>query len=289
MFSLSYFFRIHTGSQPVHVSCTIPGMEVISFDPSTTTLIEHPFSYEALTISGQSPSLLEHSALLKVWFLLIDGVVSALSSCHVNNQPSTVSTFFTIIQSLMAPCYSEFGMFCVNHLLLPGIQTWIRKAGTTFRGWEESAQGIKQTIGMTTDLILDWLAATKKLSLEEQKTPTLMMRQLVIILIECTVVNCEIIARLGCSCFRHIIASGRESLTSAQWEIVIMGLSRAVELTLYPVHQLMASFMVGSENFYGDIGTVRVAARRDTTVKETNRIRQLCHQVIFLVDHRIQK
>ena len=47
---------------------------MISFDPSTNTLSEHPFSYESLTMAGQSPSLLEHSGLLKVWFLLIDRV-----------------------------------------------------------------------------------------------------------------------------------------------------------------------------------------------------------------------
>lgn len=253
---------------------------MISFDPSTNTLSEHPFSYESLTMASQSPSLLEHSGLLKVWFLLIDGVVSALSACQIKSQPATVSTFFTIIQSLMAPNYSEFGMFCVNHLLLPGIQTWIRKAGTAFKGWHTSAQGIKQTVGMTTDLILDWIETARNQKCDSTtKSSTLMLKQLVIILIECTVVNCETIARLGCSCFRHIITSGAEKFSESQWEIVIMGIARSVELTLYPVHQLMSSFMIGSENFYGDIGTVRVAARRDTTVKETNRIRQLCHQV----------
>jgi hypothetical protein len=34
----------------------------------------------------------------------------------------------------------------------------------------------------------------------------------------------------------------------------------------------MASFQRGSTRFYGDIGTVRVAARRDSTLKETNRL-----------------
>ena len=56
---------------------------------------------------------------------------------------------------------------------------------------------------------------------------------------------------------------------------MVSGLVRATEMSLYPAHQLMASFMSGSENFTGDIRSVRVAARRDCTVVETNRIRQL--------------
>jgi hypothetical protein len=44
------------------------------------------------------------------------------------------------------------------------------------------------------------------------------------------------------------------------------------QVSQLPVHQLMASFQRGSTRFYGDIGTVRVAARRDSTLKETNRL-----------------
>ena len=59
-------------------------------------------------------------------------------------------------------------------------------------------------------------------------------------------------------------------------------------MSLYPAHQLMASFMSGSENFTGDIGCVRVAARRDCTVVETNRIRQLCYQIL-LMDSQLEE
>ena len=278
--------KIQTGSQPIFVSCVVPGKEVINFDPTTVTLSEFPYSYECLSVvtsDNDGPSLLENSGLLRVWFLLIDGIVSALSACEIEYQASTISTFFTIIESMVTEHYSQFGMFCVNHLLLPGLQTWLRTAGTTNKGWQKSAQGLKQTFGMTTDLILDWLTCSSNSpDAIISKSATLMLKQLVIILIECTVVNCETIARLGCSCLKHLIAAGSQKFSSNQWEIVITGLVRASELTLYPSHQLMSSFMIGSENFYGDIGTVRVAARRDSTVMETNRIRQLCYQILLL-------
>jgi hypothetical protein len=62
-----------------------------------------------------------------------------------------------------------------------------------------------------------------------------------------------------------------------------------------PVHQLMASFQRGSTRFYGDIGTVRVAARRDSTLKETNRLvrefdarRRCCVISLFLLLFSVQ-
>ena len=279
---------IHTGSQPIHVSCVIPGKEVISFDPTTTTLTDFPYNYENLCISGvnDGESILEKSGLLRIWFLLIDGIVSALSACEIENQASTINTFFTILKSLMSEQYAEFGMFCVNHLLLPGIQTWLRKSGMSYKGWQKSSQGIKQTIGMTTDTILEWVTSSPSPKSNIQKSANLMLKQLIIILIECTVVNCETIARLGCSCLRHLISSGSEKFSPSQWDVVVSGLVRASDLTMYPSHQLMASFMVGSENFYGDIGTVRVAARRDSTLMETNRMRQLCYQILLLDSQR---
>ena len=45
----------------------------------------------------------------------------------------------------------------------------------------------------------------------------------------------------------------------------------------------MTLFQPDSPNFYGDIGQVKVAARRDCTGKDSDRLRQLSHQV-FLLD-----
>ena len=280
--------KIHTGSQPIFVSCFVPGKEVINFDPTTVTLSDFPYSYEWLSLSGYSegPSMLENSGLLRIWFLLIDGIISAMSACDIDNQAVTIDTFFTILQSLKSEKYAKFGIFCINHLLLPGLQTWLRTAGSSYKGWQKSSQGLKHTIGMTTDVILEWITASHFNEDHLRKDAELMFKQLIIILIECTVVNCEIIARLGCSCLRHIVSSGCEQFTSTQWDIIICGLVRSSEMTLYPTHQLMASFMVGSENFYGDIGSVRIAARRDSTVMETNRIKQLCHQVLLIDNQR---
>ena len=277
--------KIHTGSQPVTVSCLVPNCEVISFDPATTTLEDSPHSYELLNIPAQSPAILQESGLLKVWFLLIDGVVSALTGCPIRNQSGTITTFFSMLRSLMKPPYSEFGLFCVNHLLLPGLQTWLRTASSSATTWPAAAQGLKQTIGLTTDLVLDWLLAAQ-IDPGSQQGAGLMLKQLVVLLTECAVVAWESIARLGCSCFRHLLSVGSQQLEPGQLEVVVLGLVRAAELSLHPLHQLMASFRPGSENFYGDLGTVRVAARRDSSVRETNRMRQLAQQMLLLEGQR---
>ena len=44
----------------------------------------------------------------------------------------------------------------------------------------------------------------------------------------------------------------------------------------------MNLFNPESPNFYGDVGQVKVAVRRDCTGKDSDRLRQLSHQVFFI-------
>ena len=78
---------------------------------------------------------------------------------------------------------------------------------------------------------------------------------------------------------RHIILSGGPSFNRQQWNIVCLSLCRATQLTLQPLHQLMAPFHQGSANYYGDVGDVKVAARRDSCKRESHRLLQLGQQV----------
>ena len=57
---------------------------------------------------------------------------------------------------------------------------------------------------------------------------------------------------------------------------------RAFDVTLYPLRQLMTPFHDSSENFYGDVGQVKVAVRQDSTSDECLRLQQLARQVDFL-------
>jgi hypothetical protein len=46
----------------------------------------------------------------------------------------------------------------------------------------------------------------------------------------------------------------------------------------------MVAFCPGSHSFYGDVGQVKVAARRDCTTRESERLKQLAQQVTVVTE-----
>jgi len=78
---------------------------------------------------------------------------------------------------------------------------------------------------------------------------------------------------------RHILVSSGPLLTPEQWEVCGVACYRACSNSLQELHQLTMAFSPRSESFYGDVAQVKVAARRDATPEETERLRQLAAQV----------
>ena len=168
--------------------------------------------------------------------------------------------------------------------------------------------GFKHCAGRATELVMQWAEAGRKIRRPKggkdddgksdnecrfRKGSELALKQLLLVMVECTTVPVEAIARLGCSCFRwedvkydyplwffssislcrnrHIILTSGPSLSVHEWNVVCLSLCRAAQLTLYPLHQLMCPFNRGTDGFYGDVGDVKVAARRDSCKRETHR------------------
>jgi hypothetical protein len=63
------------------------------------------------------------------------------------------------------------------------------------------------------------------------------------------------------------------------WWIAAKAVTDAFDITLYPLRQLMTPFHENSDNFYGDVGQVKVAVRQDSSPIESTRLRQLARQV----------
>ena len=63
------------------------------------------------------------------------------------------------------------------------------------------------------------------------------------------------------------------------WHIVVTSIRHACDVTLYCLRQLMTPFQRDSDSFYGDMGQVKVAVRRDCSGIECERLRQLAQQV----------
>lgn len=78
---------------------------------------------------------------------------------------------------------------------------------------------------------------------------------------------------------RHVLVSSGPLLTSEQWEVCGVACYRACSNSLQELHQLTMAFSPRSESFYGDVAQVKVAARRDATPEETERLRRLAGQV----------
>ena len=82
---------------------------------------------------------------------------------------------------------------------------------------------------------------------------------------------------------RHCVLNCGRVMTEHMWWMSATALRRAFDVTLYPLRQLMTPFHDSSENFYGDVGQVKVAVRQDSTPADCVRLQQLARQVIIIV------
>nr|XP_022917000.1 brefeldin A-inhibited guanine nucleotide-exchange protein 3 [Onthophagus taurus] len=240
------------------------------------------------------------NSCLKVWYVLLEGLSSATVISPNKSQPFIVDTLFKLLRDLIVNPGVNFGLYSINHLLLPTVQNWLRqntKLQKTYDVWHN----FKHCCGLSSELVVDYLSHLQGnndkyndlniLNLEKQQKQenpgiTLALKQLIIILIECIAQPNENIARLGTSCIRHIILSVGQILTVHQWEIIATGMHRACTISLNPLHQLTLAFKQNSDSFYGDMATVKVAARKDSTIPENERLYELAQQVFLMQTQR---
>ncbi|XP_054267407.1 brefeldin A-inhibited guanine nucleotide-exchange protein 3-like [Macrosteles quadrilineatus] len=229
-------------------------------------------------------TLLRELLVHPMWVLLLEGLCGATVAACPQYQSHILDTLFTLLRELLVHPGFEFGLYCINHLLLPMVQNWLRKTSRQFRGWDIYSGNFKQCCGLTTDLVVKYLIHLHEA--DKSEYGNLMLKQLVLLMVECVVQPVESIARLGCACLRHIVLSAAPILSTCQWEVMCLGLHRACSLSLFSLHQLMAAFRPGSHSFYGDGAHVKVAARRDSTPQESERLKQLAQQVFLLEGQR---
>lgn len=150
---------------------------------------------------------------------------------------------------------------------------------------------------MTTDLVVEYIEKTQMKPSKHKHSPgnsdgvepsristaaNLALKQILIVLIECSVQPQESVSRIGVSCMKHIIFSIGYLFNEEQWLTVCSAIHRAATINLAPLRQLSFAFYENSNSFYGDSFVVKVAARRDCTLEEINRIYALSQQVFQL-------
>lgn len=288
--------RMNIDTDPQLVDPVIQNIEIVNFNNAMSDSI----SYSALATrldlelcenSGITLSKMDRqSNVLKIWYILLEGLSSASIMAAHKNQPYVVETLFKLLRDLIDNPGINFGLYCINHLLLPMVQNWMRQNSKILKPGE-IWQNFKHCCGLASELVVDYLhqlqGFDKKIDeVVENPAGTLALKQLLLILIECVTQPSENIARLGTSCIRHVILSAGKILLPPQWEILVVSLHRACTVSLNPLHQLTLAFKENSDSFYGDLATVKVAARKDSTVAENERLYELAQQVFLMQSQR---
>ncbi|CAK1555734.1 unnamed protein product [Leptosia nina] len=262
--------------------------ELISYRKLSTTLPPSNTTNNCLL------KLDKPSNILKVWYVLIEGLISATVVCSKKNQPAAMETLFKLLRNIAEIPGTHFGLHCINHLLLPTVQNWLRQIANVNTHWDSVMPNFKQCCGMTTDTIVFYLHNLQQINIErsvedndkvhepfESAEVTFALKQIMLILVECIAQAQEPIARLGASCIRHIILTSGHLLTDNQWEIICTSLHRACNVSLSPLKQLTYAFKENSNSFYGDLAMVKVAARRDCSVNDNVRLHAMAQQVFL--------
>jgi brefeldin A-inhibited guanine nucleotide-exchange protein 3 len=205
MFHTAHRIQLNNCSQ--QVDAVLPNMEVAQFDGDSENPAINDVMYRLLWPLPSEMSSLDvldqPSGVLRVWFMLLEGLASATVTCPRKFQPHTLDTLFQLLRDLMHVPGPQFALHCVNHLLLPMVQNWLRKTGRIFRGWDNFAPNFKQCCGLATDLVVYFLTQLHQ-GVVSPTIPqaTLMLKQLLLVMVECIVQPTESIARLGCACIR---------------------------------------------------------------------------------------
>ncbi|GFN83267.1 Brefeldin a-inhibited guanine nucleotide-exchange protein 3-like [Plakobranchus ocellatus] len=207
------------------------------------------------------------SGVLHVWFLLLDGLVSAVNRCPKAVQSHALNTLIDLLKSAASVPGPEFSLHSVNHLFLPMLQAWLRRGARCYGYWNTGIVSFKQCCGLLADLVVEFVERfAGKAGLELQLQ--LMLQQTMDVFTE------------------HILLTSGPSLSEHLWHVSVAAVERALSVTTYNLRLLMALFHANSDNFYGDIGQVKVATRKDCKVVDCLRLRQMAQQV-FLLDSQV--
>ncbi|XP_032597271.1 brefeldin A-inhibited guanine nucleotide-exchange protein 3 isoform X2 [Drosophila grimshawi] len=122
---------------------------------------QYMISYRSLHIDKDTIVKIDEmdkpSGVLKVWFLLLDGLTNSLIVCPYSHQAPILQTIFKLFKNLLNSPGIDFGFYCINHLLIPMIQDWLRYINKTGASWQQNEKNFKHCCCMTTDLVVEFI------------------------------------------------------------------------------------------------------------------------------------
>lgn len=134
---------------------TSPGSSPVKQAPKTPKNKNPPGSTSATTAA--SITAIDDTGVLRVWYLLLEGLTSAAAYCPRRYQPQTLEVLFDILRSITSVPGPNFSIYTITHLLLPMLRAWVYRGERNRHYWESTAGNFKHACGLATELIVEEL------------------------------------------------------------------------------------------------------------------------------------
>ena len=105
--------------------------------------------------TAKSITAIDDTGILRVWFLLLEGLTSAIATCPRRFQAQTIDLLFEILRSISTVPGPHFSMFAITHLLLPMLQSWVQKCAKHRNHFESTFNNFKHACGQATQLVVE--------------------------------------------------------------------------------------------------------------------------------------
>ena len=100
---------------------------------------------------------IDDTGILRVWFLLLEGLTSNVASSPRRFQPMIIELLFDILRSITSVPGPHFSMFVISNLVLPMLHSWVKRGSRKKSYWEHTLQNFKHACGSITQLIVEEL------------------------------------------------------------------------------------------------------------------------------------
>lgn len=111
----------------------------------------------ASSTTAASITAIDDTGVLRVWYLLLEGLTSAVAYCPRRYQPQTLEVLFEILRSITSVPGPNFSIYTITHLLLPMLREWVYRGERNRHYWESTAGNFKHACGLATELIVEEL------------------------------------------------------------------------------------------------------------------------------------
>ena len=107
--------------------------------------------------SATSIASIDDTGVLRVWFLLLEGLTKVVAQCPCKFQPQTLEVLFDILRSITTVPGPHFSIYVVTNLLLPMLDSWVERGNRDGSYWENTAGNFKHACGLVTELVVEEL------------------------------------------------------------------------------------------------------------------------------------